>query len=292
MWPPVRIVKATILIMTTISGLSINSSLVAEYCRTWSQKHQPGACILISTAVTNVLLQCSVTLDGLLYIFGSHMMFAQGVYVMDFVLVYFLLEVSFWHTTWLSIYYCLKLVNLPNPFFFQLKLRFPSIVPLLLTGSFIGSLLINAPFLWTLQITGFPNETDYRFEMFFPFTMFNVIFGCCFPFLITFTSIVLSVTSLLSHILKVKSDETNFRRPQLKAHIGAVKTMVTRLTLDLILCLVATGLLTSEMTFVIAVDTACWLFLMLYSTLQSIVLILGNPKLKTKLFTCSVIRRH
>ncbi|XP_075141492.1 taste receptor type 2 member 1-like [Leptodactylus fuscus] len=280
MLPSVRIVKAIILSVTTITGLSISSSVVAEYCRTWKQRHQPGGYIFFSTAVTNVLLQCSISVDGFLYVCDRYVIFLHEVYVMDFSILYFLIELSFWHATWLAIYYCLKLVNLPYQFFLQMKLRFSSYVPLLLVGSIIGLFIINVPFLWTLRITVHPNGTEYIFHMLYPHAICNMIFGCVVPFLIIFTSIVLSISSLLSHIWKVKSNNMNFRRPKLKAHIGAVRTMVTRLILDLILCLVASGLLSSELTFEVVVDTSCWLFLMSYSTLQSIIFILGNPKLK------------
>ncbi|XP_056392720.1 taste receptor type 2 member 4-like [Hyla sarda] len=288
----IRILKAITLILGTISGISINSSIVAEYCRTWTLQHQPGVYILFSTVVTNLLLQCSVTFDGFLYTFENYMIFVHEVYVTDFTILYFLIELSFWNTAWLSVYYCLKLLNLPYRFFFQMKLRFSTFVPQLLVGSVIGTLLINVPFLWTLQITILPNMTDYKFSTFYPHTIFNTIFGCCLPFLITFTSIVLSVSSLLSHITKIKSPESHFTRPQLKAHMGAVRTMVTHLVLDLILCLVSTGLLISQQTLGIMMDTACWIFLMVYSTFQSIIFILGNPKLKKKLFICKIIRQN
>ncbi|XP_069841099.1 taste receptor type 2 member 41-like [Dendropsophus ebraccatus] len=253
----IMILKTIILIIGTISGLSINSWIVAEYCRTWSRNDQPGVHVLFSTAVTNLLLQGSYTIDGFLYIFVDYMTFVHEVYVLDYVIVYFLTELSFWHATWLSVYYCLKLVNVPYPFFLQMRLRFSSFVPLLLTGSAIGSLLINIPFLWTLHIRFLPNETDIKHELFYPYTIFNMVFGCCFPFLITFTAIVLSISSLLSHIMKVKSNESNFRRPQLKAHIRAIRTMVTRLILDLILFWISIYLLTSQFPFELVVNTAC-----------------------------------
>ncbi|XP_077130021.1 taste receptor type 2 member 4-like [Ranitomeya variabilis] len=289
----VKIIKTIILVLTLISGLSMNSSIISEYCRTWSQKHQPAGYILFSTTVTHLLLQCSITLDGSLYLFFSYVRFVQEVYILDLIILYFLIELSFWHATWLSVYYCLKLVNLPNQFFIQMKLWFSPCVPLLLIGSLIGSLVINIPLLWTLQITFHPNMTDHMLEIDYPHIIFNLMFGCFFPFLITFTSIVLSIRSLLSHIMKMKNGENNFRRPQLKAHGGAVKTMVTRLILDLILCLVSVGLLMAKLRVDIVVDTLCWLFLMLYSTFQSIIFIVGNPKLKTNLFPCSrMMRRH
>ncbi|KAG8550189.1 hypothetical protein GDO81_027796 [Engystomops pustulosus] len=286
----VRIVKAIVLLTTTVSGLFMNSSIVAEYGRTWGRRHQPVEHIIFSTAVTNVLLQCSVTLDGFLYVFNSYVTFVEEVYVMDFAVLYFLIELSFWHAAWLSIYYCLKLVNHHNHFYSQMKLHFFSCIPGLLIGSTVGSLLINVPFLWTLQITVLPNGTDYNFNMVQPHKILNMIFGCLVPFLLTFTSIVLSVCSLLSHVLRVKRKESNFRRPQLKAHMGAVRTMVTRLILDLILCLVSAGLLTSQLTLGLVVDTACWVLVMCYSTFQSIIFIQGNPKLKTKLFTCNMMK--
>ncbi|XP_040296119.1 taste receptor type 2 member 119-like [Bufo bufo] len=270
----------------------MNSLIVTEYCRTWKRQNQPGVFILFSSALTNLLLQCSITIDGCLYVFDGYLMFGHEVYVLDFAILYFLIELSFWHATWLSIYYCLKLVNLPCQFFFQLKLHFSTFVPLLLVGSIIGSLLINVPFLWTLQITRISNMTDYKFAMVYPHTIFNMIFGCCLPFLITFTSIVLCLNSLLSHIMKVKSNEINFKRPQLKAHMGAVKTMVTRLILDLILCLESTVSLMSGLTLGIVADTAFSLYIMVYSTSLSILFILGNPKLKKNLFTSSKISWH
>ncbi|XP_077305984.1 taste receptor type 2 member 8-like [Lithobates pipiens] len=257
MWLSSRILRAICLTVTFILGVFFNSLIAVVYFKDWRQSVKSRVCerILLSTAIANVLLQCFITLDGVLYIYGTYVLFIKEVYIFDYVFLFLLIEFSFWHTCWLSIYYCLKIVTFSQQIFLWMKTKFFSFVTQVLIGTAAASLLINLPFVWTVDIHFLQNltstaENNYIIDLNLSYIIFNMMLGCCLPFLLTFTSMGLSVTYLLWHVFRVKSDASQFKAVQLEAHITAVRTMVVRLMVDLTFFLIIAGSLTSEFSFV------------------------------------------
>ncbi|KAM5152760.1 taste receptor type 2 member 40-like [Mantella aurantiaca] len=281
------IVRGICLSVTFILGVFLNSLIAVIYFKNWGLSTKSRVCerILLSTAVTNVLLQCSITFDTVLYTWGIYVLFTKEVYIFDFVNIFLLIEFSFWQTCWLSIYYCLKIVKFSYQPFLWIQTRFSSFVAPGLMVTATGSLLINLPFIWTVRIDFLqnvtsPSEKNYDVEMNLPYTVFNMMAGCGLPFLLTLTSMGLSVTYLLKHVFRVKGNGSHFRDSQLEAHIRAVRTMVLRLILDLTFCLIISGSLTSEFSFGNSWNVVCWILVAFYPTAQSVLLILGNSTLK------------
>lgn len=283
-----RILRAICLTGAFVSGVFFNSLIAVVYFKDWRQSVKSRVCeqILLSTSITNVLLQCLITFDGVLYIYGTHVLFIKEVYILDYVFFFLLMECSFWLTCWLSIYYCLKIVNFSHQIFLRIKTKFFSFATQVLLGTAAGSLLINLPFVWTVDIRFLQNltstdENNYNLDVNLPFTIFNMMLGCCVPSLLTSISMGLSVTYLLRHVFRVKSDPSQFKAVQLEAHITAVRTMVVRLILDLAFFLIIAGSLTSEFSFGESWGAVCWILVIFYPTAQSVVLILGNSRLRT-----------
>lgn len=275
MWLSLRILRAICLTVTFISGVFLNSLIAVVYFKDWRQSVKSRVCeqIVLSTSITNVLLQCFITLDGVLYIYGTYVLFIKEVYIFDFVFFFLLIEFSFWHTCWLSIYYCLKIVKFSQQIFLRVKTKFFSFVNQVLIGTAAGSLLINLPFVWTVDIHFLQNLTstakyNYIFDLNLPYTIFNMMLGCCLPFLLAFTSMGLSVTYLLKHVFRVKSHASQFKAVQLEVHITAVRTMVVRLILDLTFLLIIAGSLTSEFSFGESWGAVCWVLVTFYPTLS------------------------
>ncbi|XP_060125087.1 taste receptor type 2 member 41-like [Zootoca vivipara] len=50
---------------------------------------------------------------------------------------------NLWFAAWLSVLYCVKIVNFSHPLFLQMKRRFPGMMPWLLLGTVVFSTIIT-----------------------------------------------------------------------------------------------------------------------------------------------------
>ncbi|KAM4024034.1 taste receptor type 2 member 40-like [Anomaloglossus baeobatrachus] len=236
-------------------------------------------------ASINALLQIIVTYGAFLF-YSQIFLLILDVTLPPFLFTFlFFIDLCFWNTSWLSICYCLKLVNFSQKVLLWMKSRLSSAVNVLLLGSTLGSFLINLPFLWTatrMNIINNGNWTvgDYRIDMPFLLILVKIIFGNCLPFLVTFLCILLSVKSLLRHIWKIQKNSSDIKYSQLQGHIGAIRTMILLLVLDLMLCVIVAGVMLFSLQIGAVLGTMSWIVIMLYPSLQSVTLITGNPKLQ------------
>ncbi|XP_075036937.1 taste receptor type 2 member 119-like [Mixophyes fleayi] len=241
-----QIVITIIIAIMGAHGLIINSSILTVYIRLWRKTTSPGVSdkIMFTMALTSVLLQCSMLINYYLAFsqtqrdIGTYLLFALYGLNVAF-------SMSFWNTTWLSICYCVKLVNVSHRIFLWVKMWFSSFVNKLLIGS-----AIFTPYLFTL----------------------------------TFICIGLSVRSLIQHIWKIRQNVSQVNSsPQIQALVRAAVTMTLRVMLDLSFLIII--IYASVMSFYLkpVVDLIFYLLFMLYPSLQAFVLIFGNPKLKRSL---------
>ncbi|XP_068103507.1 taste receptor type 2 member 40-like [Hyperolius riggenbachi] len=277
-------------IVTYSFGVFMNVKIAVAYLEELKQNIQANVLdqILLSMAITNIILQNFLTLDHVLHAFDFYVLLVEEWHMFIFVSIISLIEYSFWHTSWLSMYYFLKLVKSSNPFFLWMKARFFSFVGFILLWTAIGSIAINLPFAWMIHIDFLHNMTNptinnYEIEMSLAYTMFDIMLGCCLPFLLSCVALGLSVTYLLQHVFRVKGNESQFSGPQLNGLIGAVKIMITHLVSHLTFALIIAGSLTSEFSVGVNWDVVFWALISFYPSVQSVILILGNTKLKSKL---------
>ncbi|XP_068103505.1 taste receptor type 2 member 7-like [Hyperolius riggenbachi] len=287
---PLAIFTHIQVILSYTFGVFINSQIVLAYVKGWRQNRKVHVLdqILLSTAITNILLQNFVTLDNIFFQLYIYVLYAKEMIIYVFILIILLIECSFWNTSWLSVYYCLKLVKISHPFVLWMKARFSCFVCYILIGTAIGSLAINFPFVWTMHVDFQDNVTNptgnsYKIQMDLSYTIFDLMLGCFLPFFLSFVSLGLSVLYLLKHVLRVKNNGSHIPGPQIEGHIGAVRTMILRLILDLTFCVTIASSVTSEYSVSTAWDSVWWTMISFYPSVQSLVLILSNAKLKKKL---------
>ncbi|KAM4024061.1 taste receptor type 2 member 40-like [Anomaloglossus baeobatrachus] len=242
------------MIISGISGIILCSSIIIVYIFEWKKTQQIGVYdkIFIYLAISNLLLQCSTSMDSLMYSFWFYQMMSKPGSILVFVFNFFLIYDNIWHTAWLSVHYCLKLVNSSHRLILQMKRSLSTfIVPLLLVTS-VGMVLINLPCIWTVRIEFFLNETNH-FERNYVIhqdnmvILCNVFIGCCLPFLVTVICIGLSVRSLVRHMWRMRSSTHQFSSaPQLQGHVRAAMTMILQLLLNLFLYLCVIGVYISS----------------------------------------------
>ncbi|XP_018425665.1 PREDICTED: taste receptor type 2 member 41-like [Nanorana parkeri] len=241
----VSIFVLTVVVITWILGTFFNSLILSAYIRDCRQSLNLGDYdkIVFLMASVKVLLQCLITYGGILFYGELYRLLSNETFLPFFVILLSSVDMCFWNTCWLSVFYCLKLVNISHQAFQWLKSSFSSALPLLILGSVVGNTAINLPFFWTTEIhflqnvTGNSSINTYSFNMDFSFAACNVMLTCCLPFLITFLCIIFCITSLLRHVRRICKNEPKVQYSRIQAHIQASRTMVLRLFLDLIFIL-------------------------------------------------------
>ncbi|KAG8548255.1 hypothetical protein GDO81_025943, partial [Engystomops pustulosus] len=276
----------------TISGILLNSFIVAVYIQDWRRHRAVVMCDQITFIMSfiNVLLQLSLFMDGMFLLFGLYSQLPKEFFLCFLVLIFFLIDVGFWHTTWLAISYFTRLVHVSHPIFTRLKSYFPcSALPLLL-GSATGSFLINIPYFFTTHfiIKEFAsNESDiamYSTEFHSSSILLHLVFGCCLPLSLTLICIGLCVRSLLSHVWRMRHNRGQYSSsPQLQALVQAAGTMILRVLLELAFSLCMTSLIATSFKMDQKTSLILWFLVVSCPTAQSIVLIMGSPRLKSRI---------
>lgn len=149
----------------------------------------------------------------------------------------FLNAVSLWVATCLAVLYCMKIINFTQPFLVKMKLRISGMIPQLLLGSVLASLLVSLSYIWfdSCPVTKiFLNDTNRTCP---PLTLTKEISAVIyivgtFPsFFIFLISSALLIHSLLQHIKKMKCNTEGFRDQRMDIHVNAIKNLISFLIL-------------------------------------------------------------
>uniref|UniRef100_A0A8C8E7R9 Taste receptor type 2 member 40 n=1 Tax=Otus sunia TaxID=257818 RepID=A0A8C8E7R9_9STRI len=198
---------------------------------------------------------------------------------------------NLWASAFLCIFYCIKIATFRHIFFIYLKLKIDRIVPWLLLG-----LLLSSLFLCTLAYDftdktccqnlssttpGSLWESNVRIdEHFFP-VLFISGFGITTAFVAVIFSVLLLLFSLWRH--KCKMQTNSMKDLSMDAHIKAMKSILSFFFIYsinfifLVLMLIYANKLENSVMFFISV------FLYVFPSVHSLILILSNPKLKKAL---------
>ncbi|XP_077306210.1 taste receptor type 2 member 4-like [Lithobates pipiens] len=284
----IHIIKVQIILTNVlfICGTILNSLVMSIYTKDWCKKKSLNVCdqILLSMVFTSTNLQWVIALNSLIIYMQTYLAVPiEEFFCLCVVLVFFLIEATFWQLAVLSTYYCVKLFDFTFPFFRWVKrLILGSSTRLLLISTAV-CLAMNFPFFWALHLDRPQNVTEGIFNINSYYRVFNMMFGCCLPFVITFTCIVLSVGSLMRHVWTIKSNVPQYSSsPQLGGHIRAAGTMALCLVLDLSFILSITGILSLPINRGEDVESISWAIVSSYPIILSVILIIGNPQLRRR----------
>ncbi|KAM4604518.1 taste receptor type 2 member 40-like [Discoglossus pictus] len=273
------------------AGLLNNLYIIAINVLDWKRGNKLNPCDLIQVfmAVNNICLQGLLNVFIVLFIVFPASTFSNKNVTMSIcILLMFLLYISFWFTAWLCVYYCLKIASFKHSLFIHLKLNISTLMPKLLLVSAVGSFAISIFCIWNVHlemftppgnVTATPTLNNIYFLFNPPFKFITLILGGCLPLLLVVSSIALTLRSILRHVETMKNN-SSIRHAHMDAHLRAAKIMIL-LTINFVTFYIAEVLLLSRtLHFKSLLNMISLFYILIYPTVQSTILILGNSKLK------------
>nr|DBA18915.1 TPA: hypothetical protein GDO54_014808 [Pyxicephalus adspersus] len=199
------------------------------------EKLSPFDVIFLAKAIVNILLQCLLTVQGMLFLLSPVILYTAEGYTFMNASNCFLIYFSFWLTVWLSAHYFTNITNLRYGFFIWLKRFVSNFLNQLLFLTALGIFAVSIPTKWALNIhnsiQSFENRTVGGF-LASPIYRVNVlsilpahILGCILPFFLTLLCLLLTFSFLVRHVWRVKNNDSGSTRPNLRAHVTALRTI-------------------------------------------------------------------
>ncbi|XP_040211621.1 taste receptor type 2 member 9-like [Rana temporaria] len=207
-------------------------------------KLSPSDVIFLGKGIVNILLQCAMSLRGMLYVLSSE--------VNAFVntSIYFLMYYSFWLTFWLSAHYCTSITNLSYGFFIWIKRIVSNFLSRLLFLTALGMFPVSVLTNWAISeeshIQSSENSTgdsiiNVSYQVNISYFMSANTLGCILPFCLSLLCLVLTFSFLLRHVWRVKNNDSGSTRPNLQAHVTALRTIFFLLLMFTFFCMTLVG---------------------------------------------------
>lgn len=269
-------------------GVLANGIIVVVHSTGWVKRRKmlPFDLLLCCLATSRICLQIVMFYFNLAVLYLVEIPPPGGYFVM-FMFIY---QLELWLATWLSVFYCTKISPIAHPLFSWLKLRISKLVPWLILGTLLWASLTSAfhgkcawiLFQKTWSIFLFPNATTQVREIKeVPVLQLVFLFTeLLLPLVIFLISVLLLICSLGRHTQQMISAATGARPPSVNVHISALWSFLSFLVLYVSQYMMATLAFSHIFKIRNFVFLVCLLLVGLYPSAHSIVLILGNPKLK------------
>ncbi|KAG6922015.1 taste receptor type 2 member 7-like [Chelydra serpentina] len=281
MLTPVALISMILLGLESLVASLGNGFIIVVIFTDWIKSRKLASCelILTSLSISRFLLQWIVMMSNFIYIVFPRTS-ALGCKHKTFGILWnFLNMVSLWCATWLSVFYSVKIANFTQPFFLWFKLRIAWLVPKLLLGSLMVSLVNSIPLVWRKSPEGnttFNDAKDIPYLFFMPME----VVVCAIPFIIFLVSSILLLISQWKHTKKMKNNVTGFKDLSVEAHTNAMKSLLSFFILFIIYFVSIIVILTDTIKFQNPARLPYEVLLSAYPSAHPIVLVLTNPKLK------------
>uniref|UniRef100_F7D474 Taste receptor type 2 n=1 Tax=Xenopus tropicalis TaxID=8364 RepID=F7D474_XENTR len=275
---------SVLFIALSLVGIVINMFIISVNFHSWikGQSMNPSDLLIVSLAFSNMVF--SVT-DGVYTIcilvipFGD---VEDQLYLLYIVMVYVLFCNS-WLSACLCFYYFVKISNVKPGYLARLKSKINTLVPRLILvaqGFSILNSLFYMPVFFKENVENPTNQTQnittYRTDDFY--NVFFLLINCYIPFLVILVTTSLIIASLYKHTRRMQQNMGEVGGPSLKIHQRAARTMTSLLILYLLFYVVVLG-----SSLLIKNELLSWVYYLVgctFSPIQSIILIMGNTRLK------------
>ncbi|NWI38137.1 TA2R9 protein, partial [Picathartes gymnocephalus] len=277
--------------LEAFAGMWINAFIVCVLCIGWVKKK-----ILNSNEKILLLLGCSRFSSSCLswvYHFLSTIypkyLYVQPTHQLLMCFRTFFNFSHLWISACLCFFYCIKIANFRNSFFIYLKAKIDRIVPWLLLGSGIFSLVIVI-LVYDVADTGQCNNStgpgnSWKLNIKTDERVFSLYFVTGLGFVTSFTVVISSALLLLFSLWRHKCTmQTNSMNSlSMEAHMRAMKSILSFLIMYSInfVCLILTIIYAgkNEHTLILLI----FICLHAFPGAHSLILIFSNPKLKKAL---------
>ncbi|XP_040211669.1 taste receptor type 2 member 39-like [Rana temporaria] len=291
-----------ILVLEMSTGMLLNVFIVFVVCRDFikTKKLSGSYKILLSLAVSNVSF-CMVLSVGLLDYFCSFGIFStDNTTYIYFYFMLFTISLCVWFTASLAFFYFIKISNFESGFISRVKERITSVIPWMLLGdllvSLVSSLLSSLYFVFSGTLSG--NTTEDSPSMISIFsesgTMFinTAIMDTILPFLLLLTTMLSTVVTLMKHRNRMKNVQTSDGK-----HLRSYEKVVCRMAAILLFYGIFYGAMTIVyITIIKQMESGFWFLLPALNTfipVQAVLLVLANPRLRAAwrgIFLCGHLR--
>ncbi|XP_059547862.1 taste receptor type 2 member 1 [Myotis daubentonii] len=192
-----------------------------------------------------------------------------------------------WLATWLSVFYCVKIATIANPLFFWLKLRISKLVPWLICGTLTYTFLTSVfhrKHAWIISqkswLGFFSQNATTQIEDISALQFALLLIEFILPLFIFLISALLLIFSLGRHTQQMRSTEMGTRHPGMSVYISALLSILSFLILYLSQYMMAALGFSEIFKIKNSITLFCILLFGAYPSVHSVILILGNPKLK------------
>lgn len=192
-----------------------------------------------------------------------------------------------WLATWLSVFYCAKIATIANPLFFWLKLRISKLVPWLICGTLTYTFLTSVfhrKHAWIVSqkswLGFFSQNATTQIEDISALQFAFLLIEFVLPLFIFLISALLLIFSLGRHTQQMRSTEMGTRHPGMSVYISALLSILSFLILYLSQYMMAILGFSEIFKIKNSITLFCILLFGSYPSVHSVILILGNPKLK------------
>ncbi|XP_075141485.1 taste receptor type 2 member 40-like [Leptodactylus fuscus] len=261
----------------------------ARSLKTGKRLNPPDLIHLVIGAV-NVALQCFLVSKAILSIFFTSVIFVREVYVTTIIGTHILMYFTYWLTAWLCLYYCVTICNFSHPMFLWLRRNISMYLPHLLLLSAVGCFFISLPTIWTANVKvtlQYPANSSLNpifisgTFSFKPFYIQTASFmGSFLPFILIFVSILVTTSSLLRHLWKMRQKVSGLSQAKNQAHINAIRTMFMFLALSIIFYINEILFFSVSANPEVTYTIVNWMIFITFPTAESLIIIFSNPKLR------------
>ncbi|KAM9330748.1 taste receptor type 2 member 40-like [Gastrophryne carolinensis] len=274
---------------TTVFGIFTNCLIVlvnlAEKAK--GKKLNSIDLILVTLGTSNIIFQLVMTANDFMSLMWSDMYYSDEVYTMFNALLFLPVYTSFWFTVCLCVCYSLQIVIFTNPFLVRIKMEIPKRMPWFLLAVVFISIAISIPVLWSTYKDNSSEGVAYNqsLETEVPklrltYLLPSNMLGCSIPLVLVGVSNVLILKSLATSSKSLEKKNSTSLSPHIEAKERAARTVTWLLILYTIFYI------SEIMMFVDVFPPSspgfciCLMMIYSYSPAQSVILILGSPKLK------------
>ncbi|NXM01159.1 TA2R9 protein, partial [Tyrannus savana] len=283
--------SVAVVTFVAFAGMWINAFIIFVICIAWVKKNSVNSNekILLLLGSSRLWYLFILWLYNFLLIMYRNYLYVYPIFQLLVVAQRFFNFFELSVSACLSVFYCIKIANFRNSFFFYLKVKIDRMVPWLLLGSVFFSLVIGILF---YEITDKPlcnnstgRENLWKFKIKIDEQFFPIYFITGFGYATSFMAVILSVLLLLFSLWRHKRNmQTNSMKDlSMDAHIKAMKSILSFFVMYSIniISLIVTMIYSAEgksvMMFLI------YVFLYAFPGVHSLILIFSNPKLKNTL---------
>ncbi|NXM27191.1 TA2R9 protein, partial [Oxyruncus cristatus] len=277
-----------IITFEAFAGMWINAFIVSVICMAWVKKKtlNSNEKILLFLGCSRFWFLCFSWVYSFFSIIYPDYFYVHPTYTLIVSIQSFLECSNLCVSAFLCVFYCIKIANFRNSFFIYLKVKIDNMVPWLLLGSVLFSLVIgilvsnfvNKPHCNNSTSQGNFSKVSIRMDKHFLTIFF--IYG--FEFITSFMAVISSALLLLFSLWRHKHNmQTNSMKDlSMDAHIKAMKSILSFFIMYSInfVCLILNMVYATEkgspVIFLIHV------FLYTFTVVHPLILIFSNPKLE------------